>query len=98
MRVTAAPGEMPDLARDEGMCLYALGRLQDAGEALNDYMQQLPGAPDAAVVQALLMGIRERGAATVAAAGGDGGAGDDGEDGASGLDSDGSSSSSKSRL
>ena len=46
------------VGRDEGMCLYALGRWPEAAEALRSYLEAAPGAPDAAAVRAALERVR----------------------------------------
>jgi hypothetical protein len=59
---------LPELQRDEGLCLYGLGRLAEAAEVLSDYLQQGAPSGDAAVVTAVLERIRERAAEAAAAA------------------------------
>lgn len=68
MRATAPAGMLPELQRDEGLCLYGLGRLAEAAEVLGDYLQQGAPSGDAAVVTAVLEKIRERAAEAAAAA------------------------------
>jgi hypothetical protein len=81
---------LPELQRDEGLCLYSLGRLAEAAEVLGDYLQQGAPSGDAAVVTAVLEKIRERAAeaaaaaAVAAAAAAVGGAEEDGDAGAPG--------------
>lgn len=91
MRATAPAGMLPELQRDEGLCLYGLGRLAEAAEVLGEYLRQGAPSGDAAVVTAVLQKIRERtaeaaAAAAVAAAGGGASASveEDGDAGAAG--------------
>ncbi|KAF8070979.1 hddc2 [Scenedesmus sp. PABB004] len=72
MRGTVPPGALPELLRDEGLCLYGLGRLAEAGAALGEYLgaaARAGGAPgDAAAVEAILERIQHRAAEAAAAA------------------------------
>jgi hypothetical protein len=68
MRATAPAGMLPELQRDEGLCLYGIGRLAEAAEVLGDYLQQGAPSGDAAVVTAVMQKIRERAAEAAAAA------------------------------
>jgi len=60
MQATTPPSSLPELKRDEGLCLYGLGRLTEASEALASYLSSQPDPQDLAVVVALLEKIRER--------------------------------------
>jgi len=70
MRATAPEGSLPELCRDEGLCLYSLGRWAEATEALKGFLAAGPDARDTALVNELLGKIQERAAAAAAAAAG----------------------------
>ncbi|GBF98558.1 hypothetical protein Rsub_11888 [Raphidocelis subcapitata] len=78
--VPAALGPLTDLTRDEGLCLYALGRWAEAAEALASYLAAVPSAHDALMVRSVLEKVRA--AQRRAAAGGNGGDGGGGGGGA----------------
>lgn len=65
MRATAPKGTLTELQRDEGMCLYGLGRFHEASEVLVDYLNTAPDNGDVNVVKAILQRIKERAAAAV---------------------------------
>jgi hypothetical protein len=69
--VPAALGPLTDLTRDEGLCLYALGRWAEAAEALGSYLAAAPLAADVPLVTSVLEKVRaaqQRAAAAAAAA------------------------------
>lgn len=68
MRATAPAGSLPELQRDEGLCLYGLGRWPEATDALQGFMASSPDPRDAVLVETLLDKIKERAAAAAAAA------------------------------
>lgn len=70
MQATAPAGSLPELHRDEGLCLYSLGRFAEATDALHTFLGSTPkpDARDTALVEALLEKIRERAAAAAAQA------------------------------
>jgi uncharacterized protein HemY len=74
MRATAPAGSLPELQRDEGLCLYGLGRWAEATDALQEFMASSPEPRDVALVTTLLEKIKERAAAAAAAAAAAGGA------------------------
>lgn len=80
--VPAALGPLAEVSRDEGLCLYALGRWAEAAEALSSYLEAAPAARDAALVSTVLEKVRlaQRGAAAAEGAGGGEVSGSGGED------------------
>jgi len=60
MQATAPPGALPELSRDEGLCLYGLGRLNEASTVLSTYLASKPDAQESAVVVALLQRIKQK--------------------------------------
>lgn len=69
MQATAPPGVLPELARDEGMCLYGLGRYPEAAEVLTTFLHDAkPDTRDTAIITVILEKIKERAAAAAAAA------------------------------
>eukprot|EP00775_Hariotina_reticulata_P007886 gene7886-8082_t len=63
MQATAPRGSLPELTRDEGLCLYRLGRLNEASTVLSAYLASQPDSQDSAVVVALLQRIKQKTAA-----------------------------------
>ena len=55
MRATD-PFSLPDL-RDEALCLNDLGRWEEAGQLLREYLALAPGAPDADMVGEVLQQV-----------------------------------------
>jgi hypothetical protein len=80
--IPAALGPLTDLTRDEGLCLYALGRWAEAAEALGSYLAAAPGAADASMIQTVLAKVRtaQRRAAAAAGGGEEGGGEEGGEE------------------
>jgi hypothetical protein len=78
--IPAALGPLTDLTRDEGLCLYALGRWTEAGEALGRYLATSPDAPDSPWIRTVL----EKVWAAQRRAAGNGNGGGAGEGGAGG--------------
>jgi hypothetical protein len=88
MRATAPVGSLPELQRDEGLCLYGLGRWPEATDALQGFMASSPDPRDAALVETLLEKIKERAAEAAAAAAGAAGRGGSSSGGSSSVDDD----------
>lgn len=80
MRATAPAGSLPELQRDEGLCLYGLGRWSEATDALQGFLATSPEQRDADLVETLLAKIRDRAAAAAAAAAGGGSSSSVGEE------------------
>jgi len=74
--VPAALGPLTDLTRDEGLCLYALGRWAEAAEALGSYLEGAPSAPDSPMIQTVLEKVRAAQRRAAAKGGGEGEPGD----------------------
>lgn len=60
MQATVPAGELPELRRDEGLCLFALGRYSEAAALLAAHLADHPDGRDSAVVAELLQQIRKR--------------------------------------
>ncbi|KAI8470791.1 MAG: Transglutaminase-like superfamily-domain-containing protein [Monoraphidium minutum] len=56
--VPAAFGPLAEVARDQGLCLYALQRWPEAADALNSYLEAAPAAADAGLVRSVLEKVR----------------------------------------
>lgn len=67
---------MHELVRDEGLCLYSLGRFGEAADTLGSYLAASPEADDALMVYTLLSRLREQQGGDDGGSGGDSSAGD----------------------